>query len=281
MKNVIFIVLLGMLLLSCEKNSTAPEKTTPGYDPVEATAPMGDPAASQLKVLIIGNSITYYNEQPYLFWRLASAAGKNIYVEQAAIPAAQLAYHLNCDYTKNKITAQKWDVVILQEAIFDIALPASRTYATATVRALKNRILANNSATRIFYSLAYATADGITWQGTHYDYATSQTMLTEGCRLLVQEAGIMAAPVGWAWSESIKNRPDLNLYHEDKSHPSLLGSYLGACVYYAALFQTGVENNAYIVQLDPDAARFLQTTADQTVLDRLDYWNIKPLPQIN
>lgn len=274
MKYIFFILTLGAVLLCCEKNTTKPAETPQGYDPVEATTPMGDPATAQLKILIIGNSVTYYNEQPYLFWRLTGAAGKNIYVEQATIPAAQLAYHLNSDYTKNKITAQKWDVVILQEAVFDIALASSRTYATANVLALKNRILANNNATRIFYALPYATREGITWQGTFYDYETSQTMLLDGCRALVQEAGIMTAPVGWAWHESMKNRADLNLYHQDKSHPSLLGSYLAACVYYAAIFQQSVENNSYTVQLNPDVALFLQTTAGQTVLDRLEYWNI-------
>jgi hypothetical protein len=43
------------------------------------------------------------------------------------------------------------------------------------------------------------------------------------------------AAVGDAWVVARKQRPDLDLYVSDGSHPSPAGSYLAACVIYATL----------------------------------------------
>jgi len=41
--------------------------------------------------------------------------------------------------------------------------------------------------------------------------------------------------VGGAWRNCLIERPKLELYHADNSHPTPAGSYLAACVFYAVL----------------------------------------------
>ncbi len=45
--------------------------------------------------------------------------------------------------------------------------------------------------------------------------------------------GTVMAPVGHAWVAALAARPDVALYAEDGSHPSVAGGYLTACVFYA------------------------------------------------
>ena len=48
-------------------------------------------------------------------------------------------------------------------------------------------------------------------------------------------SGARVAPVGRAWARAMEDDPGLALHQPDKSHPTALGSYLAACVFYIAL----------------------------------------------
>jgi len=81
------------------------------------------------------------------------------------------------------------------------------------------------------------------------------------------------APVGTAWRQSIREKPELNLYHKDGRHAGPAGAYLTACVFYAVLFNTspaGLPSQINIqckprVNLDEKNALYLQQIAFQTV----------------
>jgi len=70
-----------------------------------------------------------------------------------------------------------------------------------------------------------------------------------------------------AFARSLAKRPELNLYANDKRHPSLLGTYLAAATIFAALTHATPVGNAYMAGIDADTARFLQTVAWETVQD--------------
>lgn len=64
--------------------------------------------------------------------------------------------------------------------------------------------------------------------------------------------------VGWRWSKG-----KLTM---DGHHANLAGEYLGACVFFEALFGESVVNNRFVPQgLDPDYARFLREIAHRAV----------------
>ena len=45
------------------------------------------------------------------------------------------------------------------------------------------------------------------------------------------------AQSGMAWKHTRDQQPSINLYSSDGSHPSVAGTYLAACTFYATLFQ--------------------------------------------
>jgi hypothetical protein len=72
-------------------------------------------------------------------------------------------------------------------------------------------------------------------------------------------------PAGLAFANSIKLRPELNLYVADKRHPSLAGTYLAANVVMASLFKVNPIGNTYTAGLTPEIAQHLQRVAWETV----------------
>jgi hypothetical protein len=48
-------------------------------------------------------------------------------------------------------------------------------------------------------------------------------------------------------------------------HPSPAGTYLAACTFFAALYGASPVGNAYVADLDPEVARYLQGIAWDTV----------------
>ena len=72
-------------------------------------------------------------------------------------------------------------------------------------------------------------------------------------------------PAGLAFANSIKIKPELNLYVEDKRHPSLAGTYLAANVVLASMFKQNPVGNTYTAGLPAETAKHLQQVAWDTV----------------
>jgi hypothetical protein len=81
------------------------------------------------------------------------------------------------------------------------------------------------------------------------------------------ELGAQVVPVGLAFASALSRRPELALVIEDKKHPTLAGTYLAACTFYAALHGRSPEGLAYTAGLAVPDAGFLQEVAWQTWLD--------------
>jgi hypothetical protein len=77
----------------------------------------------------------------------------------------------------------------------------------------------------------------------------------------------LVVPAGLAFARSVAQRPDIDLYIDDKRHPSLGGTYLAACVTYQCLFGKSAEGLAWRAELDAETAAFLQRAARETVED--------------
>jgi hypothetical protein len=68
----------------------------------------------------------------------------------------------------------------------------------------------------------------------------------------------LLVPVGLVWKEVRTTRAELGLYADD-THPSPVGSYLAACVFYAVLFESSPVGAAHPPSIDDATATFLQT----------------------
>jgi hypothetical protein len=108
------------------------------------------------------------------------------------------------------------------------------------------------------------------------DPELEQERLDQMIHKVVWQENLVMIPVGPAWRAALKERPNIQLHASDGIHPSALGVYLSACVFYASLTgESPMDNPVYtsigydlpgdIVKLDGDTLEFLQTIAWETI----------------
>lgn len=113
------------------------------------------------------------------------------------------------------------------------------------------------------------------WAPARHNNPAMQEGLNRGYYQVAQELHATVAPVAVAWQRALTNDPRLTLHQADKSHPTVEGTYLAACILYATLFGTSPvglpaelhgENHAW--KIAPPTPRRLQTTAWEAVQSR-------------
>ena len=77
-----------------------------------------------------------------------------------------------------------------------------------------------------------------------------------------------------AWERALKEDPKRVLHSADRSHPSKAGTYLAACVFYAAIFRQSPSGLGYHPWLSGGEATQLQDVAAATVLGDPSRWGL-------
>ena len=229
-----------------------------------------DPACT--RILFIGNSYTYVNDLPGTFTKLADSGGQRVETGMAAQGGWTLAQHVNSSDTLHQIISQKWKYVVLQE---QSEIPASQQARTAQMypaaRALVSDIR-QVGATPILF-ITWAHRDGWPEDGIP-TYENMQQFINGGYVNLGQELQVPMAPVGYAWFSVRQENPQMSLWQDDGSHPTVQGTYLAACVFYAVIFQKSPEGLSYTDGLSKADAQSLQKAAADTVLSNAASWNL-------
>jgi hypothetical protein len=247
-----------------------------------ATVPPNVPKAAvsgpeQTKaVLWVGNSFFYYNNSMHghvgQLIRGSTMADKTGHRSvSATISGSGINWHdLDAHFKPNAVGSYSFNAkneVVFNtfDKPFDVVLmmDCSQCPIHPQLRSIfydyakKNSDIARKNGARpaFFMSWAYADAPEMTEL-----LATEYTSAGRANNALV-------VPAGLAFARSVKERPDVDLYVADKRHPTLAGTYLAACTVLASLYKTNPEGNPYTAGLDAATAKFLQTTAWQTVLD--------------
>jgi hypothetical protein len=180
-------------------------------------------ATKPVRILFIGNSYTYSNDLPAMLQAMALAAPQPITIDAGTVlvGGATLRDHWDGD-ARNAIRRGDWDYVVLQEQSLR-PIDATREFIEygrrlgEEIRAVKAR--------PVLY---------LTW--ARKSRPSSQEALNRGYLRLADEIGAIVVPVGPAWSEFRRLDGTSELYTEDGSHPSALGSLLAASMFFRTLF---------------------------------------------
>ena len=223
-------------------------------------------------MLFIGNSYTFANGLPEMFATLAQGGKHPLVVDMAAEGGWTLAQHLGAAETQGKLNGQQWDFVVLQEQSVVPAMADARTAGMyPAVREFTARIRALKAEPVLF--LTWGRRDGLPESGFP-DFASMQEQLTAGYLGIADELDDRVAPVGVAWQTGVSRDTTLALWDTDGSHPSVLGTYLAACVLYATLFHASPIGLAAPAGIPSATARILQGLAGETVLTQTARWHI-------
>jgi len=233
-----------------------------------------NPVAEGVKVLFIGNSLTFYNDVPGTFANFCSLSGKQVFVGKSLIGGASLQDHSLSVQTTDLIFQYQWDYVVIQGGSYTAAYPEYFHEAYQPALLLKNFIKANNSDTDIIFFMGFSAADSVEAIFSGIGYNEMQNLIDSGAHLMADSLGFMIAPVGAAWRTVYNNRPDIMLYDYDGIHPSPAGSYLEASVYYGTIFRESCVGLNYLGGLSTENANYLQQIGSNTVLNNLELWHL-------
>jgi hypothetical protein len=221
-------------------------------------------ASSACLVLFIGNSYTYVNDLPVMFARLANAGDHAVEAGMVAEGGASLADHAASLETGTALRSAKWNVVVLQE---QSEIPSSgRLRQTLMYPAARQlvRMIREVGAQPMFY-LTWAHRDGWPANGL-FGYTSMQSAIDEGYSIIARELHVTVAPVGEAWSDALSREAHSGFWQTDGSHPTVKGTYLAACVFYATIFGQSPEGLRYHADLPDREAAELQVIASSAVL---------------
>jgi len=219
-------------------------------------------------VLFVGNSYLYYGDSLHNHVRRMAIAGnptlaKKMKYKSATIGGASLAHH-NIDYLTQpgRIGVKEpFQLVILQGFSSAALSEKRRTQFREKVIEFNKVITERGGKTALYLTHAYVKP--------HKLAKSENIRLTEELYVSVgNEVGALVIPVGLAFEEAYRRRPDLKLQKQyDGSHPDLIGTYLAACTVYASIYGKSPVGNSYdyFGKIDKEMATFLQQVAQDTV----------------
>ena len=221
-----------------------------------AAAPENETYAAPRNILFVGNSFTYFNNSLHGHLRELLAAedpstGETRLLKAMTISGAELAHHEGG--LGQMLETYSWDVVVLQGHSLEAVDPDKRPGLKSAAKKFSRMIREHDAEPVIFMTWAYSDRPEMT--------ADLRTVY----QALGIELGVRVVPVGLAFADALHRSPSLKLHDPDKIHPSRAGSYLAACVFYAALFGKSPAGINYSAGLDDDLALSLQQSAWRTV----------------
>jgi PKD repeat protein len=231
-----------------------------------------------VSVLFIGNSYTAANDLPGSFVALSASLGKTVLVDSKVNGGYTFQMHGSDPITHSKIQAKPWDYVVLQgqsqEPSFPTAQVNSQTLPYA--ESLADSVYANNFCSQALFFMTWGRENGdLQWDSINTFDKMNLRLRNAYLRFSDSVQGSVA-PVGVAWKYVRDNHPSIALYSGDGSHPSVAGTYLSACTFYASVFRESPVGASFTMGLDAQVASDLQNAAALAVLDSLNVWHLRP-----
>lgn len=275
------ILLLFSLLtfLSCGSKKAQPEK--------------------EVNVLFIGNSLTYYNEMPQMLQNMMDETNPNIRIDQITFPGMSLSSHLNniiesesenniktrlknpgeTTETEKKIKEKAWDIIVLQTGGVSVLIPESVQYkvnpAIEEIRELvENKdarfVLFNTWTTKVDFPKKYC------YKGIQIDSSLERMqdfcspsienstkylqVLNDSYRSIAKRHSLERTSHGTVFQKAFDEFPKIEIL-EDDMHPSQLGAFLSACIFYELLTNKSATELEYTADIEEEKAGILKDLA--------------------
>lgn len=223
-----------------------------------------------LKVLCIGNSFTYYCGCPAMLKEIAWKEGHFIDVAASLKGGRTMAQHLVLETTTDMLQEGAYDYMILQDQSL---VPAKvgrdpkgmdKQIKEMSAMAVKVRTASPDCKAIVENTWAYWKNDF----GSFKSLDDFDKNGRKGAKILAKAVeNAEVSPIADAFRIVRAERPDINLYHTDRHHQSVYGSYLKSCVNYLVIYGEPFGESPADCLLDQDITAYLRTIAERVVLE--------------
>jgi PKD repeat protein len=231
-----------------------------------------------VSVLFIGNSYTAANDLPGNFVALSASLGKTALVDSKVNGGYTFQMHSTDPITYSKVQAKPWDYVVLQGQSQEPSFPTSQVNSQSLpyAKLLADSVYEHNYCSQALFFMTWGRENGdLQWDSINTFDKMNFRLRNAYLRFSDSVQGSVA-PVGVAWKYVRDTYPSIALYSGDGSHPSVAGTYLTACTFYASVFRESPVGAGFTMGLDPQVAANLQNAAALAVLDSLNVWHLRP-----
>lgn len=182
-----------------------------------------------IRLLFVGNSLTYTNDVPALVKELGQNDSVLIQYKIMAYPDYGLDDHLAEGKVQNEIETGNYTYVIVQQG--PSALPASQTALIQSVKKFQELCNQTKHTKLAVYMV---------WPSKARLFDLDQVI--DSYRNAAVKNNALICPAGLAWKKTWLVNPSISLYGEDGFHPNLSGSILAAMTIYGKLVgKSGIE----------------------------------------
>ena len=194
-----------------------------------------------VRILFVGNSYTFFNDMPLILEKLANEDAKSqlrIETRTLAKGGATLAYMLSLPEVQTILNEKKWDYIVFQPQSL---WAATQSRILSTDRALNNWCKAARSidAKPILFQTWARRPNHDLYASREFksfpNYEQMHSRISYNSEALAKKYNMLLAPVGNHWNKIHQEDPNLKIYNSDGSHPSKLGSFMTAWVFYKML----------------------------------------------
>jgi len=222
---ITLLLLAAYSLTSCSEQE-APARVNPNIPritpvidiPVVCDSKRADDAT--IRILFVGNSLTYTNDLPALVAKEGSSKGKNVVCETIAFPNYALEDHWSDGKMQNSICAGDFDFVVVQQG------PSSQSDGRVSLLDYGQRIkdICTSRGTELaFYMVWPAKSNYHTFDGVIANYTEAASTTSS-----------ILIPVGASF-KAYGDQGEYLFYGPDGFHPSLEGSRIAAGMIYSTL----------------------------------------------
>ena len=237
-----FAILLSLLFGSSSKASAQ-------------VVPEFEEARLKLRVLFLGNSLTYSNDLPGIVQALAKARGQEFHVDSITSGGANLEDLWDDGSALDAIARGKWNVVVLQQG--PSSAPESREHLRDWTRRFDAKIREAGGRTALY--MVWPTPDRL----NYFDD------VREAYRLAALDVKGIFFPAGEVIREAQRRNVGVALYSGDQFHPSAAGSYAAGLSIYGMLSKKPLKGlpdqlrlaSGRTIRVSPADAKILQESA--------------------
>lgn len=230
------------------------------------------------RVLFIGNSYTEVNNLPQLVQKVSESAGAQIEYQSNTPGGCTFQQHCT-NQSMTLIRQGGWDVVVLQEQSQLPSFPEGQvtTECLPYAARLVDSVYACSPDGEAMFYMTWGRENGDQQNAPYFPvlgtYEGMDSMLYERYMRMGRDNDASVCPVGRVWRYLRSSNSGIQLYSGDGSHPSMAGSYAGACAFYTMIFRQSPRSITYLPEgLDERQAQTIRNAVDTVVYGNLSFW---------
>jgi hypothetical protein len=212
-----------------------------------------EPGKNSLKVLFVGNSYTFFNNLPQIVSIMTADENTRLITRKSVAGGASLSDHWRGERglkTQELIKDGNFDIVVLQEASMG---PLTEADTMKKYTKLFCDLIRKKRAKAYLF---------VTW--ARKANPRDQKKIDSVYSAAASANGAVLAPVGRAWANAMQQKPEIEFYENDKSHPNELGTLITASVIVETiLHQLPYKLPLFYYTFDEDKESLLLMHADE------------------